>query len=264
MKTRIMSVAGTFYPDDCQEIESFIKRFDDILVHHDIKVPKQNAKALICPHAGYVYSGFTANIAYKSVVPKGIKRVVVIGPSHRVYLEGVSVAKYDVYETPCGSIMIDKDFTKKLYEEFPFVTFIDDAHHEHSTETQMPFIKQYFPDAKVVELVYGKIDFKLLSFVVEEVLNQTDTILVISTDLSHFYTIEQAKKLDNICLNAVLKKDLELFDKGCEACGIIGVKALIMIAKKLNLDIKLLDYRTSFDASGDDKRVVGYSSFIVS
>jgi len=264
MSKREMSVAGSFYPKECLEVEGYIDRFNAILKKHNVVVQKKDAKALIVPHAGYIYSGFTANLAYKSVDITKKKRVIVIGPSHRVYLEGVSISLFDSYETPCGDLPIDKEFAKKIYEEYPFATFIKDAHYEHSTETQFPFIKHYFKDIKVVEMVYGKLDFKLLSLIVEEIVKDDENLLVISTDLSHFYTLDKAKKLDNICLNAIIKKDLQLFDRGCEACGLIGVKALVNVAKKLDLNIEFLDYRTSYDVTGDDKSVVGYSSFVVS
>jgi len=262
MSKREMSVAGSFYPKSCEEVEGYIERFNKILSDHSIEIEPKKVKALIVPHAGYIYSGFTANMAYRSVDISDKKRVVVIGPSHRVYLEGVSVSLFEAYETPCGDVLIDKEYAKKIYDEYPFATFIKDAHAEHSTETQFPFIKHYFDGLKAVEMVYGKLDFKLLSFVVEEILKDEQNLLVISTDLSHFYTLDQAKQLDNICLNAIIKEDMDLFDKGCEACGIIGVKALVSVARKMGLKAKLLDYRTSFDVTRDDKSVVGYVSFL--
>ncbi len=258
---RTMSVAGTFYPASCEEIKSYIKKFDKILSVHDIEIEKKDVKAVIVPHAGYVYSGFTANMAYKSVKDDK-KRVIVIGPSHKIYLEGMSISMYDEIETPCGNLKVDKEYAKKIFDTYPFATFIKDAHHEHSTETQFPFIKYYFKDIEVVEIVYGKIDYKLLSLAVDEILKDKDNLLVVSTDLSHFYPLSKAKELDNICLNAIIKKDLKLFDKGCEACGLTGVKALIMTAQKSDMKVKFLDYRTSYDMTKDDQSVVGYSSFL--
>ena len=259
---RVMSVAGSFYPSLCEDVEGYFDRFNQILSENDVFI-KEDVKAIIVPHAGYVYSGFTANVAYQAV-KNYPKRVVVLGPSHRVYFEGVSVALYSEYETPCGAIMIDKEFSKKLVDEYPFANFFEKAHHEHSTETQMPFVKRYFPDAEVVEIVYGKVDFGLVSVMIEEILSDKHTLLVISTDLSHFYSLEDAKKLDNICLNAIVQKDLSMFDRGCEACGLVGVKALIKVAQKENLSVKFLDYRTSFDVTKDSQSVVGYTSFLVS
>ena len=136
-------------------------------------------------------------------------------------------------------------------------------HLEHSTETQAPFIKHYFSDASIVEIVYGKMSYEGLSLLIDEVLEDEDNLLVISTDLSHFYTQEKANELDNICLNAIAKKDLALFDKGCEACGKLGVKAVIQSAIKKDLDSKVLHYCTSYNKTKDASRVVGYASALI-
>ena len=264
MSSRSLAVRGAFYPQSCKEIKKYISHFNTILKQNSINLGFQKSRAIIVPHAGYIYSGFSANLAYKSIQnSQDIKRVVVVGPSHRVYFEGVSVALFDEYPSPCGSLDIDKEFTKKLSKEYQFASFNPEAHNEHSTETQIPFIKEYMPDVKVVEIVYGKIQFELLSHMISKILEDETTLLVISTDLSHFHNLQKAKELDNICLNAIVKKDLHMFDKGCEACGLIGVKALIKVANKINLTVNFLDYRTSFDATKDDKSVVGYGSFIL-
>ena len=148
---------------------------------------------------------------------------------------------------------------KELKDNFLLKCF-NNAHHEHSTEVQFPFIKYYIPDAKIVELVYGKTDPSNISQIIDFALSKEDYGVIISTDLSHFYNLEDAKKLDNICLEAIDKLDIDLLHNGCEACGLLGVKALIISAKKLLLKPHLLDYRTSADASGDKNRVVGYMS----
>ncbi len=259
---RVASVAGSFYPATCNKIEEFIDKFNHILDLHNIKIEQFKAKAIISPHAGYIYSGFTANMAYRSIDKNSIKRVVVVGPSHRVYLKGASVSLQEVYETPCGNLKIDKSYAKKLIDNFNYLTFMDEAHHEHSTETQIPFIKHYLGDVEVVEIVYGDINYKDLEKVIEYILKDEDNFVVISTDLSHFYNLQKANSLDSICIKAVVSKDLNAF-YGCEACGIIGVKAITKYAKEHNLDIKLLDYRTSYDATNDKSSVVGYSSFII-
>lgn len=254
MSNRTMSVAGTFYPNRCHDIETYIERFD-IMQQTAIK-PVFEPKAIISPHAGYVYSGFTANCAYKLIDKSKVKRVVVIGPSHHIYFKGASVALYDRYETPCASMPIDIDYSKKLMHHYDFLGFNETIHKEHSTETQLPFIQHYFPKADVVEIVYGEIDYRELSKVVKSILDEPKTLLVISTDLSHFYTQKAANRIDGICIEGVKNLDMTQLNSGCEACGLIGVKALISVAKQT----QVIDYRTSYDASGDDKRVVGYLS----
>lgn len=255
---------GTFYPDSKDEVLRYFDHFNKILedAKLDLKAPFE-PKAIISPHAGYIYSGFSANIAYKIASYKEYQRVVIIGPSHRVYLDGASVALYDGYSTPFGEIEVDLEYSKKLISRFKELTFGANAHKEHSTQTQIPFIKHYFPKSKIVEIVYGKIGYQSLAKIIEYILSQKDTLIVISTDLSHFYTQKEANELDSICINAIANKNLDILDMGCEACGMIGLKAILDIAIKQDFNTKVLDYRTSFDASGDDSSVVGYTSAII-
>ncbi|MGZ5208145.1 MAG: AmmeMemoRadiSam system protein B, partial [Sulfuricurvum sp.] len=135
-------------------------------------------------------------------------------------------------------------------------------HHEHSTEVQMPFVKHYLPDVKVVELVYAYAQSSQIAPIIDYVLNLPDTAVVISTDLSHYYSLEQAKQLDAICLEAIRTENVQELHQGCEACGMIGVEAMLGVAKKRDMEAILLNYRTSADASGDDERVVGYASAV--
>lgn len=262
MMKRQAGVRGQFYPKSCSEIESMIKEWNQILEQQltEKEVLTKIPRAVIVPHAGYVYSGFTANFAHRLLSNSKAKRVIVIGPSHRVYINGLSGSAQESYETPCGDLRIDTGYLEKLKKHFP-LTFAQKAHSvEHSTEVQMPFIKHYLPDAKIIEFIYGKTDYKKLSKLIYTLLKDKENVVVISTDLSHFYTLENAKKLDNICLNGILKKDITMLDRGCEACGMIGVKAMLYVANETNMSIELLDYRTSADASGDESSVVGYVS----
>ena len=258
MSKRYMSVAGSFYPGSCNEIEKYINTFSDAL-EKEIALPFV-PKAIIAPHAGYIYSGFTANSAYKLVDTSTVKRVVVIGPSHRIFINGASVAIQEDYESPCGDLPIDRAYSRDLIDRYDFLGFQEDAHREHSTETQVPFIKHYFNDVKIVEIVYGDIAYQKLVPIIEEALRNEETFVVISTDLSHFYTLEEANKLDAICLKAVENIDIRIMDAGCLACGMIGVKALMQAAKNSGLQSRLIDYRTSYDTSGDAGSVVGYLS----
>lgn len=263
MSSRKMTVAGSFYPKSKKEIDKYIDAFNKSFSFEEDEKIDILPRAIISPHAGYVYSGFTANLAFSLSSNDSTKRVIIIGPSHRVYLEGSSVALYDKYETPLGDIDIDLEYSKKLKEKFSFLSFQDEVHKEHSTETQAPFVKNYFKNAKVVEIVYGKQDFNELSSLIDELLLEKENFIVISTDLSHFYTLDEAKQLDSICLSGIENKDLSLFDKGCEACGKIGIKAVIKSAIKYNFETKLLHYCTSYDMTNDDSRVVGYTSALI-
>ena len=262
MSTRETSVAGQFYPSNPDEIHAMLEHYNQILDDHlKDKDGLFNLKprAVIVPHAGYVYSGFTANIALRLLSNSDAKRIVIIGPSHRVYLTGTSVSEFDSYQTPLGALEIDKGLIAELKEKFD-LHFMPEAHHEHSTEVQTPFVKNYNPKVSVVELVYGDESPHKLSKVIEYLLEDPDTAVVISTDLSHYYDIKKANTLDSICLDAVKTLNDSELHEGCEACGKIGVEAILIAAKEKGLRSILLDYRTSADASGDKSQVVGYMS----
>lgn len=259
MSIRKTVVAGSFYPNDKAEILQYINQFNNIEQKTETF---GNIKAVIVPHAGYVYSGFTANLAYNKASVKKPKRVIVIGPSHRVYLENASIALYESYETPLGNIDIDLEFSKDLIKKYDFLDFNIECEFEHSTETQAPFIKHYFPRSKIVEIVYGDCDYKNLSVIISDLLKDEDNFIVISTDLSHFHNQKKANEIDSVCLEAIDKKDFSLFPK-CEACGKTGVKAIIDVAKKENMNTLILNYCTSADVTNDKSRVVGYTSALI-
>ena len=252
------SVAGSFYPAHEEEIEKYFRYFIDVYDKH-ASLPKITPKAVIVPHAGYIYSGFTASIAYRLLQKSGIKKFVVIGPSHRVAFRGSSMCPFESYATPFGALAPDKALFNALKERFDLPCY-PQAHAEHSTEVQFPFIKYFIPDAKIVEIVYSDENPANVAKIIEFVLEQEGYGVIISTDLSHFYTQKEAQKLDAICAEAVERLDTALLHRGCEACGKIGVEAMLLAAKKLHLVPHLLDYRTSADASGDTSRVVGYLS----
>ena len=263
MSTRETSVSGQFYPSEASEIREMVKEYNKVLniyLEENKSILQLKPRAVIVPHAGYVYSGFTANLAIRLLLTDSdIDNIVVIGPSHHVYLKGTSISMYDSYATPLGSLKIDKQLTQKLKEKFAF-SFVPEAHYEHSTEVQMPFIKRYKPDVSVVELVYGEENPKHLAKVIEYLLELPKTAVIISTDLSHFYDINKANRLDDMCIDAVKKLDVSALHQGCEACGKIGIEAMLIAAKSKELHSVILDYRTSAQASKDTSSVVGYMS----
>ncbi|MDD5212105.1 MAG: AmmeMemoRadiSam system protein B [Sulfuricurvum sp.] len=262
MNYRTMSVEGSFYPATAHEINTMIDHFNTILHSHPDMLKRLNTlkgDAVIVPHAGWIYSGFTANIAFRILANSNLQTVVVVGPSHRVGFEGVSIADNQYYQTPLGDLAINSNLVNDLKHRFS-IPYFSQAHHEHSTEVQMPFIKHYLPDTQVVELVYAYTEPSLIEPIIAYALTLPDTAVVISTDLSHYYTLDEAQKLDSICLDAIVNEDTDILNRGCEACGMIGVKAMLTVAKKKGLKSTVLDYRTSADASGDTSRVVGYMS----
>jgi len=262
LSIRKAAVKGRFYPKECSKVKAafaqFNHKFDAIPIAKEIQsiIPR----AVIVPHAGYIYSGFTANFAYRFLKQAKAKRIIVIGPSHHHYFQGISGSYYETYETPCGNLEIDSPYLFALAKKFKLV-FQPKAHeNEHSTEVQMPFIKHYFPHNKVIELIYGDTTAQTLANLITALLDNKDNVVVISSDLSHFHSLEEAKGFDENCLKGVAKLDLGELENGCKACGLIGIQAIILAANQLRLSSKLLDYRTSADTSRDSSSVVGYMS----
>jgi AmmeMemoRadiSam system protein B len=259
---RKASVQGLFYPKECAKIKTYIREFNHTFDTMNItdKIKSITPQAILVPHAGYIYSGFTANFAYRFLKRSKAKRVIVIGPSHHHYFKGISGSYYETYETPCGQLEIDSAYLFAFAKQFD-IGFEPKTHEqEHSTEVQLPFIQHYFPKTKVIELIYGDISAKKLANLITALLNNKDNAIVISSDLSHFYNLKEANDLDKNCLKGVEKLDLNELGKGCKACGYTGIQAMILAAKHLKLSSKLLDYRTSADVSADGTSVVGYMS----
>jgi AmmeMemoRadiSam system protein B len=259
---RKAAVKGSFYPESCVRTQAYFREFnlqyDALNISADIKsiIPK----AVIVPHAGYIYSGYTANFAYRFLNQTKAKRIIVIGPSHHHHFMGITGSYYESYETPCGQLDIDSPYLFALAKQFN-IGFEPKAHEkEHSTEVQFPFIQHYLPKTKVIELIYGEIDTKTLANLIISLLKNQDNVVVISSDLSHFHNLEEAKAFDKNCLKGVETLDIKELEKGCKACGRTGIQSMILAAKYLKLSSKLLDYRTSADVSGDNSSVVGYMS----
>jgi len=254
---RKMYVNGSFYPNTCEQLLPFFDANKSQAVAFTPQI-------LISPHAGYIYSGECANIGFATVakVRTNIENIIVIGPSHRVRFEGASIALHSTYDTPSKELNINVELSHTLKEKFQWLNFYDEVHQEHSTETQMPFIANYFASAKIIEIIYGALDYRELSNCIDMLLDEKN-LIVISSDLSHFYTQEKASILDEICINSIQNLDIDGFDKGCEACGLIGIKASILSATKHNLSSKILSYTTSDKTNADTSSVVGYLCSII-
>lgn len=256
---------GSFYPESCAEIRLLIEKFNSMLddaIRDDKSFFEEIPRAIIAPHAGYIYSGFSANAAYRIFSSnKEIKRVFVFGPSHHHYFSGISGGEFESINLKNHTLECDLDYLDRLKKRHP-IKFELDAHKEHSTETQFPFIKYYFEDVKVLEFVYGDTLVDTIEEILVDILQDRENGVVISSDLSHFYSEDEANAIDNICLGAIDSADKELLHMGCEACGKMGIEALIGAQKRVSLTSKIVDYRTSSWSSGDKSRVVGYCSAI--
>jgi AmmeMemoRadiSam system protein B len=258
MKIREAAVAGAFYPEDREELKSMIRRFVESAPLEDLN----DLKALIAPHAGYIYSGPIAGYSYKQIMNiehlKNVK-VIIIAPSHYAYFHGASVGLFDAYKTPLGFINVSKDAQKLLQlEEFHFIL---DAHlEEHSIEVHLPFLQYTLPHFEIVPILYSEISEESLLKGILSIFDES-SILIVSTDLSHYYPYEVAIKKDAHCIKAVeqLNKKSLLY---CEACGKTGIATVIDFAKVMNLKSKVLKYATSGDTAGPKSQVVGYLSAV--
>lgn len=262
MSKRHMHFSDSYYPSDPHEILQMIHHFNQILEETPEilwRIDMLVTYGIIVPHGKWGISGFTANMAYRVLSGSPVDTVVVIGPSHDVGFQGVSIGDNDLFATPLGDISIDKDLCEYLKNNFDVVHY-PLAHRERSTEVQMPFIRHYLPYAEVVELVYGFTTPHSIESIIKFILENRRYAVVISTDLSHFHSIEEANEIDAICIEAIKQCDIDLLNNGCEACGSIAIEAMLMVAQKEELEGILLDYSTSADTTGDSSNVIGYMS----
>ena len=258
MLIRKPAVEGSFYPSTPKEVTEMINSFDLQVELSNKTTPKP--RILISPHAGLFFSGLTATFGYKLASNYKYDRIAIFAPSHRVYFDGMSAAKYDSYLINGKNIAVDTEFTEEISNKFN-LGFIEQAHREeHSAEIQFPFIDHYFPGVKISTFVYSGYESQKLSKVINYILSEyNDTLIVISSDLSHFHLYDICKEIDEKLIKNVVELDLNKVSKG-EACGIIGIKAAVESCLNNSLKPIVLDYRNSGDIIPDKDSVVGYTS----
>lgn len=255
---RMPAVAGTFYParaaELSQSVQAFLSRIGEV---RDLA-----PKALIAPHAGYVYSGPIAASAYALLRPlRGkVSRVVLLGPSHRVGFKGLALCTANAYAIPGKTIEIDREMEAAL-ASIAGVGLLDKAHvSEHSLEVHLPFLSEVLGDFKLVPIVAGQASASLVADVLEAAWGGDDTLIVVSTDLSHYLDYEEAKIVDAQTVAAIEKLDGGFLD-GNRACGHVPVAGLLELAKRKGLNVETLDVRNSGDTAGPRDRVVGYGAW---
>lgn len=256
---RKMARQGTFYPAECTAMTSTLQHLESSAFPRTVA---GDPRAVIVPHAGYVFSGRTAMQTYAAIAGKRFKRIVVLGPSHHVRFEGISGSFVDALETPCGLIPVDHPYLKRLSRLFS-IGYAREAHAlEHSTEVQFPMLRHFWPGTPVIELIYSEVSRQTLGMLMIHLLRDPQTLLVVSSDLSHYHPLEEAKKRDHACIGGILQ-DRKQFEH-CEACGKPGIVALTRATTFKGWHRLLIDYRTSADAFGDTDRVVGYIGVVFS
>jgi AmmeMemoRadiSam system protein B len=219
-------------------------------------------KALIAPHAGYVYSGPIAGTAYALLAGRttGVDRVVLLGPAHRVRVQGLAASSAEAFATPLGSVPLDRAAHAELLARRA-VQVMDTAHAaEHSLEVHLPFLQRIIPRFSLVPLAVGAATADEVAAVLDSLWGGSETLIVISTDLSHYYDYATARELDAATCTAITALDPSLLDHD-SACGRNPVSGLLVVAKRRGLRPYLLDLRNSGDTAGPRDEVVGYASF---
>ena len=255
---RPAAVAGRFYPADSLTLAGAI---DVLLTEARTPTPVLTPKALIVPHAGYIYSGAVAASAYVTLKPVAgrIRRVVLLGPTHRVAVHGLALSGADAFATPLGEVALDLE-AARLITALPQVVSSPQAHaQEHALEVQLPFLQTLLPDFKLLPLAVGMASAEEVAEVLEILWGGEETLIVISSDLSHFLPYQAAKQQDGSTAEAILQLRQPLAHQ--QACGGTPINGLLLAARHHQLTPHLLDLCNSGDTAGSKERVVGYGAF---
>jgi MEMO1 family protein len=251
--TRLPITAGAFYPADkkvlLDEVQSFLAQ---------ASLPKLSGKlkAIIAPHAGYMYSGETAGLAYRALktMAPDITKIILMGPSHSIYVGQPVFSEEDSWETPLGTIPI--------YQPIKDIIYSEEAHAaERCLETQLPFLQVALTKFSLCPILINEYQYsQALAKKIDSVLDD-ETLLVISSDLSHFHALEEAEKLDSMTIQYIKNLDIESITQKSEACGMAAIVTLMHLAKKMGWSGSLLSYTTSAKITGDHSNVVGYGAY---
>lgn len=253
------AVAGTFYPADRRQLKAMIQGF---LQNSDGSGPIP--KAIIAPHAGYIYSGPVAASGYRRLQPgrSTLTRVVLIGPSHRVGFRGLAVSSADSFATPLGEIPLDRDEIERILS-LPFVQVLDKAHAlEHSLEVHLPFLQEALDRFSLIPIVVGDAEPAEVAEVIDLLWDGDETVIVISSDLSHYHDYATARRMDRATSDAIEALQPERIGFH-DACGRLPVGGLLLETRKRGLRAETIDLRNSGDTAGSKDSVVGYGAYVV-
>jgi AmmeMemoRadiSam system protein B len=251
------AVAGYFYPADAVTLGQTVEQ----MLGAARATGGDPPKALIVPHAGYIYSGPIAATAYARLAPyrDHYRRVVLLGPCHRVPVRGLALSGADAFRTPLGDIRIDKAAVADLH--LAQLQVFDATHqYEHSLEVHLPFLQSVLGDFTLVPIVVGTASHEAVAEVLDALWDGPETLIVISSDLTHYLSYDAARAVDD-----ETRQSIERLDAGRighdEACGATPIGGLLETARRRGLEVETLDLRNSGDTAGDRRRVVGYGSW---
>jgi len=266
-EVRAAAVAGRFYPADPGHLRDQV---DEMLqaaaAAHDHAAEGSPAhagrpRAIIAPHAGYIFSGPVAATAFNTVAAADIDRVIIIGPSHYVPFRGIALPEAQLFRTPLGDVELDEEGVEGVRELDPIITAAEPHRREHALEVELPFLQRALGDVRIVPLVTGAASPQQVADVLDAVWDD-DTLLVVSSDLSHFHDYETARRLDAATAEIIVHGQPNQLDEG-SACGRLAIQGMKISAARRGMGIELLDLRNSGDTAGPRNEVVGYGAFRV-
>ena len=253
------AVAGTFYPADRSQLSSLLQ---DLL--KQAKAQGEAPKAIIAPHAGYIYSGPIAASAYATLLSRRdvITRVILLGPAHRVGFVGLAVSSADAFSTPLGQVPLDQDAIAHLLD-LPYIKTLDQAHaFEHSLEVHLPFLQTVLHSFTLVPIVVGNATPREIANALDCVWGGDDTLIVVSSDLSHYHDYATAKQMDAHTSSAIEALQPEQINHD-DACGRLPISGLLLAARQRGMKASTVDLRNSGDTAGSKDSVVGYGAYVI-
>lgn len=253
------SVAGIFYAAAPQELLADVETY--LKAGSFRPFSAYRPEILIVPHAGYAYSAATAAKAYAQLQKyKNIRRVVLVGPAHFYAGKGAFVSDYGFFATPLGKVKVDTAEVAALASSSPEIVVNNRAHaKEHSLEVQLPFLQKVLSGFKIVPLLYGDIKAETLAAALEKYINDKQTLIIVSADLSHYHAYDKARELDAVTAQKIENKAADI--EAHESCGAVGINAALLLASEKHLRPQILDLVNSGDTVGDKNRVVGYGAW---
>ncbi|MDZ7840014.1 MAG: AmmeMemoRadiSam system protein B [Gammaproteobacteria bacterium] len=260
---RPAAVAGMFYDDNPDRLRRDVTGF--LCGAAGAELHRRTApKAIIAPHAGYPYSGAVAGRAYATVKPLGrrIKRVVLLGPAHRLYVRGIAASTAGAFATPLGEVPVDQATIRDLAGELGFLVYSDEAHAmEHSLEVHLPFLQAIFEEISLLPFVVGDAAPSQVEVLLDRLWGGDETLIIVSSDLSHYRSYEAAREIDAFSTEQIRLLAPEKLT-GEHACGYLPIGGLLRAAARRHLSCEVLDTCSSGDTAGPRVRVVGYGAYV--